>query len=131
MQHKSPRVKIKVSSGLYPLEFSGGHPCSLACGILLSPKPAMVQLSNYPSLVLTRSHNTKVASSIWRNRTGASQVALVLKNPPVNAGDIKRHRFNPWVGKISWRRKWQTTPVFLKNPIVREAWQAMVHGIKN
>ena len=22
-------------------------------------------------------------------------------------------RFNPWVGKISWRRKWQPTPVFL------------------
>jgi len=22
-------------------------------------------------------------------------------------------RFNPWVGKIPWRRKWQPTPVFL------------------
>ena len=21
--------------------------------------------------------------------------------------------FSPWVGKISWRRKWQPTPVFL------------------
>ena len=25
----------------------------------------------------------------------------------------KRHGFNPWVGKIPWRRKWQPTPVFL------------------
>ena len=25
----------------------------------------------------------------------------------------KRHRFDPWVGKISWRRKWQPTPVVL------------------
>ena len=33
------------------------------------------------------------------------------KKPPVNAGD--RCRFDPWVGKIPWRRKWQTTPVFL------------------
>ena len=24
-----------------------------------------------------------------------------------------RPGFNPWVGKISWRRKWQPTPVFL------------------
>ena len=24
-----------------------------------------------------------------------------------------RPRFNPWVGKIPWRRKWQPTPVFL------------------
>ena len=23
------------------------------------------------------------------------------------------HEFTPWVGKILWRRKWQTTPVFL------------------
>ena len=25
----------------------------------------------------------------------------------------KRHRFDPWVGKIPWRTKWQPTPVFL------------------
>ena len=25
----------------------------------------------------------------------------------------RRHGFNPWVGKIPWRRKWQPTPVFL------------------
>jgi len=26
---------------------------------------------------------------------------------------LRRHRFNPWVGKIPWRKKWQSTPVFL------------------
>ena len=25
----------------------------------------------------------------------------------------RRHRFNPWVGKILWRRAWQPTPVFM------------------
>ena len=25
----------------------------------------------------------------------------------------KRHRFNPWIGKIPWRRKWQPTPLLL------------------
>ena len=25
----------------------------------------------------------------------------------------QRLEFNPWVGKITWRRKWQATPVFL------------------
>ena len=34
---------------------------------------------------------------------GTSQVALVVKNLPANAGDM-RCRFNPRVGKISWRR---------------------------
>ena len=24
-----------------------------------------------------------------------------------------RHKFDPWVGKIPWRRKWQPAPVFL------------------
>ena len=42
----------------------------------------------------------------------ASQVVLVVKNPPANAGDI-RHGFDPWVGKFPWGRAWQPTPVFL------------------
>ena len=25
----------------------------------------------------------------------------------------RRHRFDPWVGKIPWKKKWQPTPVFL------------------
>ena len=43
---------------------------------------------------------------------GASQMALVLKNSPVNAGNM-RHGFNPWFRKIPWRRAWQPTPIFL------------------
>ena len=26
---------------------------------------------------------------------------------------LRRHRFDSWVWKIPWRRKWQATPVFL------------------
>ena len=44
---------------------------------------------------------------------GASQVAIVVKNPLANAGDIKRLGFDPWVMKIPWRKEWQPTPVFL------------------
>ena len=32
------------------------------------------------------------------------------KRSAYNVGDPE---FNPWIGKISWRRKWQPTPVFL------------------
>jgi len=39
-------------------------------------------------------------------------VALVVKNLPANAGDM-RCGFDPRVRKISWRRAWQPTPVFL------------------
>ena len=30
-----------------------------------------------------------------------------------SACQLRRCGFNPWVGKIPWRRKWQPTPVFL------------------
>ena len=43
----------------------------------------------------------------------ASQVALVVKNPPPNARRPKRGGFDPWVRKKAWRRKRQPTPVFL------------------
>ena len=40
----------------------------------------------------------------------------------------KRHGFDPWVGKIPWRRKWQPIPVFLqKKPRDKGAWLATVH----
>ena len=44
---------------------------------------------------------------------GASQVALVVKNPPANAGRCQRQKFNPWVGQIPSMRAWQPISVFL------------------
>ena len=41
----------------------------------------------------------------------------------------RRHwtcRFDPWVGKTPWRRKWQPTSAFLLDT---KAWWATVHGI--
>ena len=35
------------------------------------------------------------------------------KEPACQCRRHKRHRFDPWVGKIPWRRAWQPTPVFL------------------
>ena len=40
-----------------------------------------------------------------------------------------RGRFDPWVGKIRWRRKWQPTPVLLPgDPKDRGAWRPTVCG---
>ena len=55
--------------------------------------------------------------------TWASQVALVVKNPPADPGSIL-------VRKIPRRRKWHPTPVFLPgklNSVGRGAWWATVH----
>ena len=35
------------------------------------------------------------------------------KESAANAGNVKRHRFDPWLGKIPWSRKWQPTLVLL------------------
>ena len=42
---------------------------------------------------------------------GASQVALVVKSWPADAGDII-DTVDPWAGEIPWRRAQQHTPVF-------------------
>ena len=44
----------------------------------------------------------------WRGlKQGVFAVVPVVKNPPADAGDMKRRKFDPRVGKIPWRRKWQ------------------------
>ena len=50
----------------------------------------------------------------------ASLVAQVIKNPANadvrDAGSVlkcRRPGFDPWAGKIPWRREWQPPPVFL------------------
>ena len=50
---------------------------------------------------------------VWENAYRASQVALAVKNPPANAGDLSDVGWIPGSGKIPWRRAWQPTPVFL------------------
>ena len=40
-------------------------------------------------------------------------MALAVKNPPANAGDLRDAGVNPWVRKSPWRRAWQPSPVFL------------------
>ena len=57
---------------------------------------------------------------------GGSLVAQMVKNLPA----MWETGFDPWVGKISWRR--QGNPLQysgLENSMDRGAWQATVHGV--
>ena len=58
----------------------------------------------------------------------ASQVALVVKNLPVNAGDARDAGLIPKVGKMPWKRTWQPTLSCQENPTDRGAWRATVRG---
>ena len=42
--------------------------------------------------------------------SGASLVAQLVKK---NHLQCRRPGFDPWIGKLPWRRAWQSTPVFL------------------
>ena len=53
------------------------------------------------------------------------------KEPACQCGRHKRHRFNPWVGKIPWRRTWQPIPGFLpgESPWTEEHGGLQVHRV--
>ena len=47
-----------------------------------------------------------------------------------SACQCRRHRFNPWVRKIPWQRKWKPTPIFLPGKLHGHgAWRTIVHGV--
>ena len=54
---------------------------------------------------------------------GFTEIGSILNKIPSSVGfpcdsdgkesQCGRCRFNPWVGKVPWRREWQSTPIFL------------------
>ena len=73
-------------------------------------------LGCYKHLTVFQSNN-KVGPDIFLSFSfslkGASLVAQMVKRLPA----MQETRFNPWVGKIPWRRKWQPTPVLLPRKV--------------
>ena len=56
-----------------------------------------------------------VSNYFWGTikQNGLPRWCLVVKSPPASAGRCKSLGFDPWVGKIFWRRAWQPTLVLL------------------
>ena len=60
----------------------------------------------------------------------ASQLALVVKNLPANAGYSRDSCLILWLGRSPKGRPDNPRQYsFLENPMDREAWQAIVHGV--
>ena len=51
------------------------------------------------------------------------------KEPACQCRRRKTWGFNPWIGKILWRRAWQPTPVFLPGEIRGTEESGVVHGV--
>ena len=65
------------------------------------------QLTSYSHRV--RHDGSDLAAAAATSYSWASLVAQRIKR----LLQCRRPGFNPWVGKSPWRRKWQSTPVFL------------------
>ena len=63
----------------------------------------------------------------FSSHLGQASLAQMVKNLPAMK-EPQETWFNPWVGKIPWRRNWQPTPVFLPGEL-HGAWRATVHGV--
>ena len=60
---------------------------------------------------------------------GASQVVLVVKNPPANAGDVRDVGLIPDSGGSPGGRHGNALQYScLENPMNRRTWQALVHS---
>ena len=57
---------------------------------------------------LEKDVDLRSASDIWW---------LTGKEPACQYRRHKSHRFDPWVKRIPWRRKWQPPPVFLPGKV--------------
>ena len=61
---------------------------------------------------------------------GASQVALVVKNSPANAGDLRDLGSNPGLGRSLGEGNGNPLQYYcLGNPMDRGDWRARVHGV--
>ena len=56
---------------------------------------------------------SKIINKFQRARAKALGGLTTWLSGKGSSCQCRRHRFDPWVGKISWRRKWPPTPVFL------------------
>ena len=61
---------------------------------------------------------------------GASQVALVVKNPPANSGDVRDSGSIPGLGRFPGEGHGNPLQFScLEKPKDRGAWQVIVHGV--
>ena len=101
LSHCTWFVATQQKTQLLLFEENAGHCCSGAPG--------------YPLLFLTH-HCSLSPGTSW---SGSLTLPVAFKDTvswcsgKESACQCRRHRFNPWVGKIPWRRAWQPTLVFL------------------
>ena len=98
---------------LHPHSLQGeGNGNPLQCSCLENPRDWGAWWAAVHGVAQSRTRLKRLSSSSSIVDLGVRS-DLAVKNPLANAHRHKRHRFNPRVGTIPWRRAWQSTPVIL------------------
>ena len=114
-RHKShnPREPIILSWGNPKFSLSANQTLPLLFPIIRKWVKSLVQVTNFQksmAAVLSYCFHFPVFSLLhWLYKVFASllfvlPIALAVKNYPSMQADIKRRGFDPWVGKIPWRK---------------------------
>ena len=124
LQHHSLKALILWCSAFFMAQLS--HPCTSLVAQMVKHLPTMqdtwVQSLGQEDLLGKEmaTHSSTLAWKIpWTEElgrlqsTGSHRVGHDWSDLAAAAAQCGRPGFNPWVRKISWRRKWQPTPVFL------------------
>ena len=111
------------TSGSFPISWlfiSGGHSIGASASVLPMNIQGWFRLELTGLISLMSKGPSRVFSSatIWKRQLFGAQPSLGCpggasgKEPVCQCRRLERGGFDPWVGKIPWRRKWQSTPVF-------------------
>ena len=107
-RQNEPEIRLASLSDLHRTgtQSSWGQALSPPCSWASLEHAKVYQLNaliHSPKLYLSTHLGSWVSK--WKDFPGGSDGRVCLQ--------CKRPRFDPWVGKIPWRRKWQPIPVFL------------------
>ena len=84
-----------------------GNGSPLQCSCLENPRDGGAWWAAVSGVAQSQTRLTRLRSSIY-----TCVVPWWLRQQSICL-QCGRPEFNPWIGKISWKRKWQPTPVFL------------------
>ena len=93
------------------LEFAQTHNHRVGDVIQLSHPPLLLLPSVFPNIRVFS--NESVPHIRWPKYWSFSLSISLNNEYSGTTGQYRRHGFDPWVGKIPWRKKWHPTPGFL------------------
>ena len=100
------------------LQATGGCTRGLPQSLQLSVGEVVVRQAEEAQTRVLAKFREELTANLSAQATGLQPVRETRGFPGGSDGrgpacQCRRPRFNPWVGKMPWRRRWQPTPVFL------------------